>query len=55
MKIYKNRIREKNAFWADFLRFWAPFWEAFGRQNLEKRLSQIRRKIGCVFGGDFGE
>ncbi len=46
---------EKNAFLDDFLRFLAPIWEAFGRQNIEKRLSEIRRKIGCVLGGDFGE
>ena len=38
------------AVWDDFFRFLAPFWEAFGRQNREKRLSEIRWKMDAIFG-----
>ena len=49
-KSIKNRIRKKHAFRDDFLRFLAPFWEAFGSPNLEKRLSEIRWKMHAIFG-----
>ena len=49
MHIKENRIRKRKAFFDDCLRFLAPFWEAFGRQNLEKRLSDIRRTMDAFW------
>ena len=49
----KHRIQKRKAFCDYLFRCLAPFWEAFGRQNLEIRLSEIRWKSRCDFGDEF--
>jgi hypothetical protein len=36
--------------WDDFLRFLAPFWEAFGRQNIKKGSQKSDKKVDAIFG-----
>ena len=50
----KHRIQKRNAFWDDVLKLFAHFWEAFGRQNIEKRLSEIWWRMNAMLEGVLG-